>query len=493
MAPLAATQYGLTAALASALLHALWQGALLAIAAALVLRAMDRASAAARHNVAMAFLVATAALPALQALGLWQGPDATGDGLLPALTAPRTGGAVDSLVQQSSPVAAAVVLAWLAGVVLMAARHLAGLRALAAMERAAHAALPPALVQRLEELRAALRIRRPVLVRLSDRAPGPCTARLLRPIVWLPLSLVTRTPADQLEALLAHELAHIARRDWLWNGVQCVIESLLFFHPAVWWLGRRIRQEREHACDDLAVAACGDPVALAEALAGLEQARQPLRLALAAQGGSLLQRVSRLLSGPPSRGRWGPLAVLGALAVAGALLVTQIALAGGQLPDLQVTASTAGELRPGDFRQIVANGIDGQRFYRASLDAQGRLTEIYRKDGQARPIDAGVRRWLAEVSSLSLLSPHAPQAAGFAGPPDALMALIARHPAVLARFGAPAAWTGRPLNGNVRLHDRGRGEADFRIELVGPGGIATAAVKAEQIGGAWTIRRLSLR
>ena len=64
---------------------------------------------------------------------------------------------------------------------------------------------------------------------------------LLRPVVWLPLSLLARLPAEQVEALIAHELAHIARLDWLWNGVQCVIESLLFFHPAAWWLSRRIR------------------------------------------------------------------------------------------------------------------------------------------------------------------------------------------------------------------------------------------------------------
>ena len=152
----------------------------------------------------------------------------------------------------------------------MLARHIGGLRAIAAMERGPFEPLPPAWQRRVEELRAALGIARTVAVRLSAEVASPFAARLLRPVIWLPLSMLSRVPAEQVEALLAHELAHIARRDWLWNGVQCVIEALLFYHPAAWWLGRRIRQEREHACDDLAVAACGDAIALAEALAALE-------------------------------------------------------------------------------------------------------------------------------------------------------------------------------------------------------------------------------
>ena len=81
-------------------------------------------------------------------------------------------------------------------------------------------------------------------------------------------------PREQVEALLAHELAHIRRLDWCWNTTQCVIESVLFHHPAMWWLSRRIREEREHACDDLAVAVCGDPVVLAEALAATATPRR---------------------------------------------------------------------------------------------------------------------------------------------------------------------------------------------------------------------------
>lgn len=489
----AAAQYGFAPALASALVDSLWQDALLGIAAALALRAMTRATAGRRHAVAMAFLIAMVLVPAFQFFRFWAEPAARiNDGWVPAVTAPQFSAGANVFIQETSAVAPLMVLVWLLGVALMLVRHVAALRALTAMERRPYELLPPEWARRVDEIRRALGIARSVAVRLSAEVATPFAARLLRPAIWLPLGLLTRTPAAQLEALLAHELAHIARRDWLWNGIQCAVECLLFFHPAVWWLGRRIRQEREHACDDLAVAACGDAIALAEALAALECDRHPSpRLALAANGGSLMKRITRLLSGPPSRGRWGALASLGALSIAGLVLITQVGAAG--LPDLAVESSTAGELGPGDYRQISANGLDKQRFYRVSLDAQGRRTETYRENGEARPIDAGVRRWIAEVTRLGV--PPAPPAPP--PPPDvndmpehrALVALIARHPGVVARVGTPAAATSRPVNGHVSLTGS-EGEADIEIELGGPRGRATFAVEAEMHDGAWRLNSI---
>jgi beta-lactamase regulating signal transducer with metallopeptidase domain len=495
MGPLAAAQYGFAPALASALLHSLWQNMLIAGAAALTLSAMGRASAAARHNMAMAFLAAMLLVPAGSFLALWRSPGGGLDvGLMWDRAVPQPGGAAEAFVQASSPMAAILVAAWLAGVGLMLARHIGGLRAIAAMERGPSEGLPPEWRRRVDELRAALGIARAVAVRLSAEVASPFAARLLRPMIWLPLSMLSRTPADQIEALLAHELAHIARRDWLWNGVQCVIEALLFYHPAAWWLGRRIRQEREHDCDDLAVAACGDAVALAEALASLECERHPSqRLILAAKGGSLMQRITRLLSVPPSRGRWGALALLGAIAVAGGLLVAQIGLAGGYLPDLQVTASTDGPLGPGDYRQIQANGLDKRRFYRESLDSGGRRSETYSENGKPHAIDGEVRRWLAAVGKMTT-APPPPQIPNMSASPEyqAFVATLAARPELAARLGTPAFPTGRPPNGNFHL-DGVYGSADLRIEMVGPKGHSMAAVKADMANRAWTIRSVELR
>ena len=107
---------------------------------------------------------------------------------------------------------------------------------------------------------------------------------------------MTGLTTGQLEALLAHELAHVRRHDFLINLLQTVVETLLFYHPAVWWISHRIRLEREHCCDDLAVQVCDDGLTYAKALVALEELRAPaIGLAMSSRGGSLLTRVARLL------------------------------------------------------------------------------------------------------------------------------------------------------------------------------------------------------
>jgi HEAT repeat protein len=115
-------------------------------------------------------------------------------------------------------------------------------------------------------------------------------------MILLPASALTGLSRTQLEAVLAHELAHVRRHDYLVNLLQTLVETLLFYHPAVWWLGARIREEREHCCDDLAVAACGSAPLYAEALLSMEELRRSPELALAFSRGSLVGRIERLLA-----------------------------------------------------------------------------------------------------------------------------------------------------------------------------------------------------
>src|SRR5262249_25696174 len=127
-----------------------------------------------------------------------------------------------------------------------------------------------------------------------------------------------------------HELAHIRRHDYLVNLLQTAVEILLFYHPAVWRLSREIRQEREHCCDDVAVEVCGDALIYARALTEIEALRGPgLRLAMAADGGSLLSRIQRIVGSSPRRSEqtasWGAGAIVFAIvfvSAAGAQLIT---------------------------------------------------------------------------------------------------------------------------------------------------------------------------
>src|SRR5204863_17364 len=146
-----------------------------------------------------------------------------------------------------------------------------------------------------------LRISRPVRLVRSALVEVPTAVGWLRPMILLPASTLTGLTTGQIEAILAHEMAHIRRHDYLVNLLQCIVEMLLFYHPAVWWVSRRIREERELCCDDLAVRISGDPVSYARALCALETLRgESMTLALAATSGSLRARIARLL-GLPAR------------------------------------------------------------------------------------------------------------------------------------------------------------------------------------------------
>jgi beta-lactamase regulating signal transducer with metallopeptidase domain/peptidoglycan/xylan/chitin deacetylase (PgdA/CDA1 family) len=192
-----------------------------------------------------------------------------------------------------------LTLAWLAGVLLLASRLAGGWLLVLRLRRSA-----TPVAEHLEEILARvsgrLRVGRAVRLCRSALVEAPAVVGHLRPIILIPASAITGLTPEQLEAVLAHELAHVRRYDYLANILQTAVETLLFYHPAVWWLSRRLRVEREHACDDAAVEAIGGDVLLyARALAALETLRAPrahaAALALAATGGSLMQRIQRLV------------------------------------------------------------------------------------------------------------------------------------------------------------------------------------------------------
>jgi beta-lactamase regulating signal transducer with metallopeptidase domain len=124
---------------------------------------------------------------------------------------------------------------------------------------------------------------------------APAVMGWFRPIVFLPVTALTGLSQDQLQAVIAHELAHIKRLDAFVNAFQIAAETILFYHPAIWWLNRRIRAERENSCDDVAIALCGNAVEYARALTLMEEWRSAPSLAMAANRGPLTVRVARLL------------------------------------------------------------------------------------------------------------------------------------------------------------------------------------------------------
>jgi len=307
-----------------ALLHFVWQGTVVALLTALALAALRRGDADVRYVVAAIGLSLMVTLPTVTAIQFWRSATVTpsfaraepaGDHIVPAPGRPIVG--ADQTATESAPSSSPrldsirvepwlpmMVLAWLLGVVVLSLRLMSGW--LWVQRIKSHGTSPAADGWDLiaERLCRRLHITRPVRLLESTIVDVPTVIGWMKPVILMPASALAGLSPHQLEAILAHELAHIRRHDYLVNLLQTVVETLLFYHPAVWWLSRRIRAERENCCDDLAVSLCGDPYTYARALANLEELRAPGRhFVLAASGGSLVQRVRRLLGAPSHAGR----------------------------------------------------------------------------------------------------------------------------------------------------------------------------------------------
>lgn len=193
-----------------------------------------------------------------------------------------------------------LVSIWLFGVFILSVRAIGGWILVQRLKRKYNKEASTEWQETLVELAKRLRVSRPVRLCESALAEVPTAIGWLRPVILVPVGALTGLSAQQIEALLAHELAHIRRYDYLVNIFQTVIETFLFYHPAVWWVSRQIRTEREHCCDDLAVAMCGNVLTYARALTDLEGLRHNMKeqFAMASDGGSLTHRVKRLLGLP---------------------------------------------------------------------------------------------------------------------------------------------------------------------------------------------------
>lgn len=317
-------------ALGWALVHFLWQGALVALLVASALMLMRNYSAGARYTVATLGLLLMLAAPVITLSRLYAAMPAGADKLgqqealdsygraqddranlsrdAPASQPDSTGRAVrptgfapfESMASSRfALLVRAFVPFWFAGIIILSLRLFGGWRTSERLKRRGIGLAPDACEEAFARLKERMNISRHVELYKSVLVEVPTVIGWLRPVILVPVGVLAGLSGKQLEALLAHELAHVRRYDYLVNLLQAIAETLLFYHPAVWWLSKQIRMEREHACDDLAVEACGDALLYARALAELETLRgSDSGLALAASGGSLIERIRRLVAAP---------------------------------------------------------------------------------------------------------------------------------------------------------------------------------------------------
>jgi beta-lactamase regulating signal transducer with metallopeptidase domain len=325
------------------LIHSLWQFAAAAMVAAVLQWTLRRRSAAARYGVLLAAMSIIVALPAVTwfAIGPIEKPLRAGvpasagpsdnsrlkaelqrpeflpprlndelpkSDALPVEVAKPQAPTVLSKSEPQEPVAwwsqvknrlepwlPVVVLVWIGGVALFAFRPLASWYTVRRLRTVGVSPVADAVRDVLDRTAKRLRLARAVSVLQSTLVKTPIVIGWFRPLVLLPACIVTGVPESQLELILAHELAHIRRHDYLVNLLQTLIETLFFYHPAVWWLSRQIRNERENCCDDVALSLSSNRADYGRALLAIEELRAASpALSVAATGGSLLARIRRI-------------------------------------------------------------------------------------------------------------------------------------------------------------------------------------------------------
>src|SRR5688572_16162313 len=365
-------------AISSALVHSLWQNAIVGLLLWIALVVLRNRTANARYLASCGALALMATLPVLTALALSQPPAPVASFITTAAVASPSASDV------TLPLAPVWVRAeegrlnwlamlkpwmlplWLAGVLVCSLRlvvagmHTVALRRWCEPEQGSTAAV-------VSKLAARMGVRRPVSIRIAPVTMAPATFGFFRPVILVSSATVLGIAPQQLEAVLAHELAHIRRHDYLVNVLQMLVETLFFYHPAVWWASRRIRVERELCCDDVAVQACGDVVCYAHALTSVAKLQiAHSEIALGSNGGPLLMRIQRLLG---VRSTAGSVPSLGVALASVALIVAMFTgtYAQSQLPGT-LSQQNAGDGTALRGRVVVA--LSGKPVAGASVRAQ---------------------------------------------------------------------------------------------------------------------------
>jgi len=285
-----------------ALLHFLWQGTALAALAAAAMALCRRPSV--RYVLGIGALVLMLLAPLTTFFFAQQHSDQADAVRAPSLrTVAWPAARTPTKETRSAPVLTALprlieawsVEAWLLGVALLSLRTAGGFLLLERERRRRSSVVSPRVLELCRTLQDRIGLSRAITYCECKWLQAPAVIGWFRPIVFLPATALTGLSEEQLQAVIAHELAHIRRFDAFVNVFQVLVETLLFYHPAVWWLNKKIRAEREHCCDDVAVSICGNAFEYARALTLMEEWRSAPVFAMAANRGPLTERIVRVL------------------------------------------------------------------------------------------------------------------------------------------------------------------------------------------------------
>jgi TonB family protein len=373
----------LASAISGALIHFIWQGAIVGVSLSLALFGLRRRSPNSRYIISCVALAVLALMPLVTTWLLYSRP------------APARSGAAAANVSQVISAAAAplqfrqtlwlnwlrvwALQLWSVGVLMFSMRLILGYKHAFTLRRRGSPAGESVIgvVTRLTKI---MGVRRKVRALMSSMVESPSVVGWLRPVILLPPATLMGLTSLQLEAIIAHEIAHIRRYDYLVNMVQMLVETLLFYHPAVWWTSKRMRLERELCCDDLAVRFCGNPLRYAKALTRLERLRLSTpNVAMASTGGPLLYRIQRLVGVNGKEHGPSRLPALLAIGIGVLCLALNVTWVRGQdSPGVKVDLGSSSLIHRTPVRYpeaVQKQGITGTVQLEVKLDATGNVSD----------------------------------------------------------------------------------------------------------------------
>ncbi|MFK7808139.1 MAG: M56 family metallopeptidase [Saprospiraceae bacterium] len=301
-------------ALGWTVLHSFWQALAIGLLMAVGMMLLQNKSAKARYEMAAfsMFLVLISALTTF--LVYFDTAQSTTDFVTVHLQEVAGGNAaaemaiatssIENYMQYFNQHIPLVVAIWFVGVCFFLVRLMGGL---AYVQRLKYTNNKPVSVEwtnKVKLLCRKLRLRRPVKMVESSLATVPMVIGYLKPVILMPIGAINGLSESEVDAIIAHELAHVYRNDFLLNIFLSVIEVLFYFNPAVWWIAANVRTERENCCDDIAIKLCGNSLAYAKALLSLQELSQSVpgyAMAFAGPKNQLLQRIKRILSQPRTK------------------------------------------------------------------------------------------------------------------------------------------------------------------------------------------------
>ena len=301
-------------ALGWTVVHSLWQGMLIALVMALISLGLQKHAARLRYLISNAGLFSVLAIAVITFFQLYSGTNNGGAEEIIIIAGQSTveATAETTLLQkimlpfsgyfnEHLPL---IVSVWLIGMVFFMLRLIGGLAYVQHLKSRHVYALGEEWQHLLEHLAHQIPVKKPVQLMESAMTKVPMVVGFLKPVILLPIGTINGLSINQVEAILAHELAHIYRNDYLLNIFQSLVEVLFYFNPAVWWISANIRTERENCCDDIAVELCGNSLTYAKALVSLQeisQASPRMAMTFSNNKNQLLNRVKRILNQPQNK------------------------------------------------------------------------------------------------------------------------------------------------------------------------------------------------